>query len=338
MKRLLTTTAIALVAALPVLAEQQTTGDAPQQGQYQNADQMGPSFDMHGMEVHASDLLGNPVYVRADASAEVDAEVTDVPDSWDRAGEIGDVIIGADGKIKSVVMDVGGFLGMGEKNVNTQMDHLTFVRDADDPDDFFVVYTGDRTMLETETEYDRAAVESEGDKPFAEQIGWAKEKYADAEKAVTDTVNDAARATEEAAADVARKTDDTATADTAARTDQTATADTAARTDTAMEGDDRVDQTDFDARTLTAEEIDGTRVYSANGEDIGEVSEIIVAANGEIEKVVIDVGGFLGLGEKPVALPFEELRISRNPDSFDDVRIEVDYTQTELENMQKWKG
>ena len=45
-------------------------------------------------------------------------------------GDINDLSIGSDGKIAAVLVGVGGFLGMGEKNVSLPYDQLTFSRDA----------------------------------------------------------------------------------------------------------------------------------------------------------------------------------------------------------------
>src|SRR3712207_6088541 len=48
---------------------------------------------------------------------------------------------------------------------------------------------------------------------------------------------------------------------------------------------------------------------------IGDVSEVILDRSGRIEEVVIGVGGFLGIGEKNVAVPFSavECRLSYRP-------------------------
>jgi hypothetical protein len=40
---------------------------------------------------------------------------------------------------------------------------------------------------------------------------------------------------------------------------------------------------------------------------IGDVSEVILDHNGNVEAVIIGVGGFLGVGEKEVALPFKSI-------------------------------
>lgn len=48
----------------------------------------------------------------------------------------------------------------------------------------------------------------------------------------------------------------------------------------------------------------GAEIYTAGNERIGEVNEILVADTGSVVAVVLGVGGFLGLGEKNVAVPF----------------------------------
>ena len=51
---------------------------------------------------------------------------------------------------------------------------------------------------------------------------------------------------------------------------------------------------------------------------------------GSIEAVVVDVGGFLGVGEKPVALQFDALNIQKDVDG--DMRLMVNATQDQLKN------
>jgi len=48
----------------------------------------------------------------------------------------------------------------------------------------------------------------------------------------------------------------------------------------------------------------GINVYGANNERIGDVNEVLVDRQGNADAVVVGVGGFLGIGEKNVALPF----------------------------------
>lgn len=52
----------------------------------------------------------------------------------------------------------------------------------------------------------------------------------------------------------------------------------------------------------------GERVYGANNENIGEINDVLMDAKGQVTGVIIGVGGFLGIGEKDVALPMNALQ------------------------------
>ncbi len=45
-----------------------------------------------------------------------------------------------------------------------------------------------------------------------------------------------------------------------------------------------------------------------NHDHIGEVNSLVIATDGRIQQVVLGVGGFLGLGEKSVAVRFSDIR------------------------------
>ena len=68
------------------------------------------------------------------------------------------------------------------------------------------------------------------------------------------------------------------------------------------------------ATDLKAEELVGTTVYGANDENIGEISDIVLNKDGKVDAVIIDVGGFLGIGEKPVAVGFDNLAFMADKD------------------------
>lgn len=51
----------------------------------------------------------------------------------------------------------------------------------------------------------------------------------------------------------------------------------------------------------------GTRVYGANNENIGEINDVLISRSGQVAAVIIGVGGFLGIGEKDVAVPMSLL-------------------------------
>jgi sporulation protein YlmC with PRC-barrel domain len=83
------------------------------------------------------------------------------------------------------------------------------------------------------------------------------------------------------------------------------------------------------AQELTADELIGTAVYGSDDQNLGEVNDVVFEQGGQIEAVVIDVGGFLGIGEKPVAIEFDALNVQKNGDG--DVNLVVNATQEQLE-------
>jgi sporulation protein YlmC with PRC-barrel domain len=52
-------------------------------------------------------------------------------------------------------------------------------------------------------------------------------------------------------------------------------------------------------------------VNSAN-ESIGDVNDVMLDKDGKVAAVIVGVGGFLGLGEKDVALTFDQLKFTNN--------------------------
>jgi hypothetical protein len=53
----------------------------------------------------------------------------------------------------------------------------------------------------------------------------------------------------------------------------------------------------------------GHRVYGPGGEDVGEVEDVLINRDGRIEALVIEVGGFLGFGEREIAVPPQAIRL-----------------------------
>ena len=65
--------------------------------------------------------------------------------------------------------------------------------------------------------------------------------------------------------------------------------------------------TKMEANHVMASDLIGTRVVGANNESIGDINDVIMDRNGQIMAAVVGVGGFLGIGEKDVAVPFNAL-------------------------------
>jgi len=62
-----------------------------------------------------------------------------------------------------------------------------------------------------------------------------------------------------------------------------------------------------------ASKLVGVDVYGPNNEKIGDIKEVLIDQSGNAQAVVIGVGGFLGMGEKNVALPFKSVQWSNEP-------------------------
>ena len=111
-----------------------------------------------------------------------------------------------------------------------------------------------------------------------------------------------------------------------AKVDQVAEAnDTDKADDRAMRDDNAMAMTDDDAKAKpvqksnikyvtrqapsdwTAEALIGRTVENSNGDNLGEINNVIINEKGDVVAVVIGVGGFLGIGEKNVGVPFDEL-------------------------------
>ena len=63
-----------------------------------------------------------------------------------------------------------------------------------------------------------------------------------------------------------------------------------------------------------ASDLEGLDVYSSNnGDKIGEIDDLIFDGSGRVQAVVIGVGGYLGLGERDIAVPFDQIRFETRP-------------------------
>src|SRR5437762_11635712 len=62
-----------------------------------------------------------------------------------------------------------------------------------------------------------------------------------------------------------------------------------------------------------ASKLVGLSVYNEKNESVGSINDMLTDKNGKIVAVVIGVGGFLGVGEHLVAIPFEKVKFSTEP-------------------------
>ena len=76
-----------------------------------------------------------------------------------------------------------------------------------------------------------------------------------------------------------------------------------------------------------ASELMGADVRTADDEDIGSVSDLIIDKDGQVVAVVVGVGGFLGMGEKNVAISWDKVT---QTGTADDQQLRIDATRDEL--------
>lgn len=298
MKRILTTTAIVL--AMTGAVQAQSDGGTFGAVEYQQGD------------FYASNLIGMRIY-NSETQMEADATIADGAEKeWDDIGEINDIIVTKDGKVSGVVLGVGGFLDIGERDVTVSMDDITVVREEGDSDGRFLVVSTSKEALEA-----APALERGMDHDMDESDEGMK-----AEKAEVDM-----KQTDEVAAE----------ADVKGEEDAMATTDRTLLTRPAVEREGYAEVQMEEVRQMTSEDLENTTVYGANDENVGEIESLVVGDDGKVGEVVINVGGFLGLGEKSVAVTFDELQILQESGG-DDLRIYIDSTEEALEAQPEFEG
>ena len=80
----------------------------------------------------------------------------------------------------------------------------------------------------------------------------------------------------------------------------------------------------------------GRSVYSSEdpeSDKIGDVNDLIISDDGGITHAVVGVGGFLGIGEKDVAVPFDELQVVEQDG---DIRLIYSATKEQLEAAEQF--
>ena len=260
MKRFMLTTATAIVLGTAAYADGHTNA-FPEL-----------NFDAQ-TNLNASEFIGMRVYVTEADTSTMTSVVANGEQEWDDIGEINEVVLTRDGSVLAVIVGVGGFLGIGERDVALDMSQIRFVSEEGDSDDFFLVVNAAAADVEAAPVYEAPRMGSDMgmERPMLTTPMVERDGYE------TMAVDD-----------------------------------------------------------LTAEELTGTRVYGPADEDIGEVSELLLNDDGSMDRAVLDIGGFIGLGEHSIAVSFDELQIVRNADG--DVRVYVDSTQETLEAQPEYEG
>ena len=91
-----------------------------------------------------------------------------------------------------------------------------------------------------------------------------------------------------------------------------------------------------DKNTYLASALIGSWVRSKDNETIGDVNDVIINPSGDVVGVVIGVGGFLGMGEKDVAVALNRMTISQS-ENFDSANVMLNVSMAELEAAPAFK-
>ena len=62
-----------------------------------------------------------------------------------------------------------------------------------------------------------------------------------------------------------------------------------------------------------ASKLAGVAVYGPEKKDVGKITDVLLSKDGKAEYVIIGVGGFLGIGEKDVAVPYDQVKFTDQP-------------------------
>lgn len=257
-------------------------------------------------EFLATKVLGQTIYT-SDAK---DAE---------SIGKIDDLTITADGSVSQAIVGVGGFLGLGTKEVAVPLDQIHWsTKDGN----LYAVLSTSKEQLEA-----APAIDLKKYDPMATTNGQA---MAPATAPSDSTQEDHAMAPAAPAApgDQAVAPNASGPLPGVASNDQPKSQDRVA-----VPPADTLQSLASDS--VTTDQLEDVAVYSADQQNVGEVSDVIVSEDGKINALVVDVGGFLGIGQKPVAIDFDAVKIRK--DQNNGLYVFTDLTKDQLNAAPEFK-
>lgn len=86
---------------------------------------------------------------------------------------------------------------------------------------------------------------------------------------------------------------------------------------------------------VTGSQMKGVNIYDTTGANVAEISDVELGAGGMVTAIITDVGGFLGIGAKRVALTPEQIIIYKNANG--DMRAYVTATKEQLKALPEYK-
>ncbi|MDX8533659.1 PRC-barrel domain-containing protein [Mesorhizobium sp. VK25A] len=222
-------------------------------------------------------------------------------DDAQKIGDVKDIVLAKDGKAESLVIGVGGFLGIGTKNVTYDFAKAKW---AEKNGKRWLVAETTKEELQALPDFNRKAYD-----PAPGSTAAASNAPATTTPAVvsSDTTSDKgakpaepvkSTAENKPATPPASSTAENKPADNgAAATDQTKTASI-----------DKSTLTEMPMGNMRGDDLKGTTVYGANDIEIGSIGDVVLTPDNKPDAVIVDVGGFLGIGAKQVAVGMDKLK------------------------------
>lgn len=265
--------------------------------------------DFSGLELYALD----PQMITADGD-EVDASdrwtngeaVIGARADWEEIGNINDTILSQDGQVRGVLVDIGGFLGLGSKTVMVDMAMLSFVPNddtAEDISDFYAVAGVSRDQLEALPEWTEESLVA--------GYPWSDTAAHTGMEAHEDTMTDTQAHQESSMATGGPIGQGMASEESDVVSRQTA---------------------DEPGAMPTADELLNTSVVDGTGDSVGTVQDVVLD-QAMVTGLIVDVGGFLGMGTHTVSIPFDGTAIVRNVDTGNVDHVQTSLTREQLEAL-----
>ncbi|MDX8499557.1 PRC-barrel domain-containing protein [Mesorhizobium sp. VK4C] len=216
-------------------------------------------------------------------------------DDAQKIGDVNDIVLAKDGKAESLVIGVGGFLGIGEKSVTYDFAKAKW---AEKNGDRWLVAETTKEQLQAQPDFNRKAYDPA---PASTSTAASNETPPTTTPAVASSDTTADK--EAKPAQTAQATTETKPADSgtsATDTTQTASIDKSTLTEMPMDN-------------IRGDDLKGATVYGANDAKIGTIGDVVLKDN-KPDAVIVDVGGFLGIGAKEVAVGMDKLKFMTDKD------------------------
>lgn len=218
---------------------------------------------------------------------------TSTADDAEAVATIDDVVMHENGMIRGVVLTAGGFFGIGGSNYFVPMDHIEVTQNPEGG--FWLITDLQPDALDN---IETFAKERPGD-----DAGW-QDLSQDSGQGQLQTSDSQAYTPERPAG--------------------------AESAETPMQAQPAQPDASAQADAVLADDLIGSDIVGVDDESIGSVSDLVLDHEGKFEAMIVDVGGFLGIGSKSVAVAYDEMNIRQ-----DEQGNLVVYTQLTRERLEQ---